>query len=77
MEKITLSLTALQEKLAQMQNDNVQFVELHFILAQKDGNLLFPAFLQFDGIAENGQYRDYESIDEFCSQDYEDNHKTA
>lgn len=76
MERITLSVDALQKKLAQMEKDNIRFAELNFVPAQTDENHLFPAFLHFDGITANGHCEDYESIDEFCL-DCEDSHKSA
>lgn len=77
MKKITLSLNLLQEKLAQMKKNDIALVELNFVPAQMEENTLFPAFLHLGGITKCGQYRDYESIDEFSEEDCESTHKSA
>lgn len=77
MQKITVSIKSLKEKLLEMEEDNLDLVELHIVPEQADDGSLYPAFLHLDGIYKTGEYKDYEEIDEFPVADYIRVHKSA
>ncbi len=77
MQKITVSIKSLKEKLLEMEKSNLDLVELHIVPQQQDSGDVYPAFLHLDGIYKNGEYEDYEGIDESSVSDDENIHKSA
>ncbi|MCY1714005.1 hypothetical protein [Caproiciproducens galactitolivorans] len=65
MQKINIDTNSLMEKVREIQKDGMGLVELCIIADQIDGKYNNPAFLHFEGVSEKGEYKDYESIDEF------------
>lgn len=77
MNKITVSLKSLKEKLLQMENDNISMAELYIVPGQTEDGAIYPAFLHIDGVFQNGECKDYESIDESLIAEYSGIHKSA
>lgn len=77
MQRIIVSIESLQEKLAEIVNDGMNMVELFIVPSQTDDENMYPTFLHFEGISENGSYKDYEGIDELSSSDCTLLHKSA
>lgn len=72
MKRITINLKELMEKLQQMSQEDMHFVELAIVPEQKEQNdEEFPAFLHLQGIRKTSAdyIVDYESIDEISSAD--------
>lgn len=65
MQKINIDTNSLMEKVREIQKDGMGLVELCIVADQIDGKYSNPAFLHFEGVSEKGEYKDYESIDEF------------
>lgn len=63
MQKITISLDEIKEKLSEIERDHMEFIEFRIIPGQEDSKYIYPAFLHLDGISKNGVHKDYESID--------------
>ncbi len=64
MKRITVSLNLLQEKIAEIEKDGMDLVELRIVKGEVDKNTISASFLHFEGISKCGAYKDYESIDE-------------
>lgn len=77
MQKIMVNMQSLKEKLLEMEDDNVSLVELYLVPGQTENGSTYPAFLHLDGIFQNGEYKDYESIDEFSAAENLKLHKSA
>ncbi len=70
MEKISISVRSLKEKLIEFEKDGMELAELHFIPSQIDDGNMNPAFIHLEGISKNGAYKDYESIGEYSVMNY-------
>lgn len=77
MQKITVSMKSLMEKLLKMEDDSMDLVELYIVPEQMEDGNQYPTFLHLDGIYRTGEYKDYEGIDEFSIADYLKVHKSA
>ena len=69
MQRITINIKSLQEKLLQMEKDKMELVELYIVPNQTDGENTYPTFLHFGGVPKGGSYTDYEGIDEIAVDD--------
>lgn len=69
MNRITVSIKLLKEKISEMENNQISFVELSLVPEQMEQSEINPAFLHFEGIEKNGQHTDFESIDESFTTD--------
>lgn len=63
MEKILVSVDSVKQKLKEIENDNMEYIEFNIISGQTDNSYIHPAFLHLDGISKSGSRKDYESID--------------
>jgi hypothetical protein len=63
MQKILVSVNSVKQKLAEIENDNMEYIEFNIIPGQTDNSYIYPAFLHLDGISKSGSRKDYESID--------------
>ncbi len=77
MKRITISVKSLKEKLLEMERDDLNLVELHIVSSQTEEGTLYPSFLHVAGISQDGEYSDYESIDETSMEEYLTVHKSA
>ncbi len=71
MEKITVRLASLMEKLREMEQDKVDFVEMDFVDKSIDCGQINPAFVNLLGIRKttDDYIVDYGSVDEISRED--------
>ncbi|MDF1494185.1 hypothetical protein [Caproiciproducens sp. CPB-2] len=70
MQRISVNLKLLKEKIMEIEKDGMGLIELHIVASQIDDKLIHPSFLHLEGISETGEYKDYESIDEYPAKQY-------
>jgi hypothetical protein len=70
MERISISIDSLKEKIMEFEKDGMELAELHFVPSQVDDGNMNPAFLHMEGISREGTYKDYESIGEYSVVEY-------
>ncbi len=68
MKKIALRINELLEKLQEISDEKMDFVVLSFVDDEVDQKRIFPAFIHFLGVSENGFYKDYESLDAMATE---------
>lgn len=57
MNRITVSIKLLKEKISEMENNQISFVELSLVPEQMEQSEINPAFLHFEGIEKMGSTR--------------------
>ncbi|MBE6830190.1 hypothetical protein [Clostridium sp. KNHs216] len=70
MQRISVNLKLLKEKIMEIEKDGMGLIELHIVASQIDDKLIHPTFLHLEGISDTGEYKDYESIDECPAKQY-------
>lgn len=63
MQKILVSLNSIKQKLKEIENDDMEYIEFRIVAEQTDSKYIHPAFLHLDGVSKSGSRKDYESID--------------
>lgn len=65
MQKIIVNIDLLKAKLLEAEKEGMKSIELYIVPSQMEEGHLYPTFLHVEGISKDGNYKDYESIDEF------------
>ncbi len=63
MKNIRVSIPELLNKIKQMSDDEMVEVDLTLIDKSIDQNTIWPPFIHFEAISQDGRIFDYESID--------------